>query len=160
MTKAGPGDSKVHRELAPALFNDVWRLLVKKKRTKDEDEQMVNEAHASLYHWSRVGTTTQLAIGEWQVSHVYAVLGRMEPALHHARISRGVCRKNGIGDFPLAYAYEALARAYAVAGNRRNFERYMRLAEGAKGKIREDADRRQFGRDLKALSKLRPTYPT
>ncbi|MGP8124919.1 MAG: hypothetical protein ACLQEQ_03505 [Nitrososphaerales archaeon] len=146
----------MHRELAPALFNDVWRLLALKRRTKEEDEQMVNEAHASLYHWSKVGTAKQRAIGEWQVSHVYAVLGRKEPALHHANRSLEICLKKGINDFPLAYAYEALARAYAVANDRRKFETYVRLAEGARESIREDADRRQFERDLGALSKLRP----
>ena len=46
---------------------------------------MIHAAHASRYHWSQVGEPVNVAHGEWQCSHVYAALGRAEPALHHAR---------------------------------------------------------------------------
>jgi len=48
------------------------------------------------------------------VSRVYAVLGRAEPARHHAQRVLDVCLENGIGDWDLGFAYEALARAAAV----------------------------------------------
>ena len=54
---------------------------------------------------------------EWQCSRVYAVLGRPEPALHHARRCLELCEQHGIGDWVLGFAYEALARAHAVAGD-------------------------------------------
>ena len=38
---------------------------------------MIHAAHASRYHWSQVGTKANLARGEWQVSRVYTVLGRV-----------------------------------------------------------------------------------
>ena len=46
---------------------------------------MIHAAHASRYHWGEVGDDVNLARGEWQCSRVYAVLGRGEPALWHAR---------------------------------------------------------------------------
>ena len=39
---------------------------------------------SSQYHWREVGGPPETR-GEWLVSHVYAVLGRPEPALDHAR---------------------------------------------------------------------------
>ena len=80
---------------------------------------MIHAAHASRYHWGQVPSVTpaHLARGEWQISRVYAVLGRAEPALHHARRVLELCQQNGIGEWDLAFAYEALARAYAVAGD-------------------------------------------
>jgi len=48
-------DQRAERELAKRLFNMVWSLLEHPSRTADEDEVMVNAAHASLYHWLRVG---------------------------------------------------------------------------------------------------------
>ena len=45
---------------------------------------MIHAAHAARYHWSKVGTKANLARGEWQVSRVYTVLERPEPALYHA----------------------------------------------------------------------------
>src|SRR6266480_3265651 len=50
-------DSELHRKMAAELFNSTWRLIAKKRRTKDEDDRMIHMAHASRYHWSVVGGT-------------------------------------------------------------------------------------------------------
>ena len=105
------------RELAVRLFNGVWELLERPDRTPAEDDRMVHMAHASRFHWEEVGAAVNIARGEWQCSRVYTVVGRAEPALHHARRVLEVCQDNGIGDFDLGYAYEAMARAHAVAGD-------------------------------------------
>jgi hypothetical protein len=68
-------------------------------------------------HWGQVGSPEHLARGEWQCSRVYAVLGRPEPCLHHAQRVLDICVANGIADWDLALAYEALARGCAVAGD-------------------------------------------
>jgi hypothetical protein len=73
-----------HRELGRSLNGLVWQLLARTDRTADEDARMVDAAHASQYHWREAGGPPGTR-GEWLVSHVYAVLGRAEPALHHAR---------------------------------------------------------------------------
>src|SRR6266550_8265917 len=91
-------DVDTEQDVAARLFNLVWDLLDLPSRTPDEDELMVNAAHASLYHWVQVGEPVNEARGEWQVSHVYAVLHRYEPALHHARRSLAICERDGIGD--------------------------------------------------------------
>jgi hypothetical protein len=78
-------DDEGRRSLAAALFNHVWTLLRKEERTVADDDEMVHAAHASAYHWMGIGTAANRARSEWQCSRVYAVLGRAEPALHHAR---------------------------------------------------------------------------
>src|SRR5438067_11801420 len=110
-------DRGEERELAASLFNDVWTLLETESRTPEQDDELIHTAHASRYHWGVVGETTNFARGEWQCSRVYAVLRRAEPALWHARRCLELCERHGIGDFDLAFAYEALARAHAVAGD-------------------------------------------
>lgn len=95
-----------------------------------------------------------LARGEWQVSRVYAVLGRAEPALHHARRCLEICEAHGIGDFDLAFAYEALARASAVAGQPGERDRYMALARTAGERIVEEDDRTTFFGDLATVSTM------
>jgi hypothetical protein len=42
-----------------------------------------------------------------------------ESAPYHAKRYLEVCKGNSIGSFDLAYAYEAMARAYAVAGKKK-----------------------------------------
>jgi hypothetical protein len=153
-TRLTPADRKWHRKMAASLFNEVWRLL-ETKRTPHEDDRMIHAAHASRYHWGEVGTPVNLAIGEWQVSHVYAVLGRPEPATYHAKRCLAVCKESAIEDFPLAFAYEALARADAVAGRRRDLRTHLALAREAGSRIREKEDREGLFRDLKTIRIVR-----
>ncbi len=146
-----------HRKQAAALFNLAWRLLEKKRRTRAEDVAMIHAAHASRYHWSVVGKPVNLAIGEWQVSHVYAVLKRSEPSMYHARACLALCRENRMGDFPLAFAYEALARAATTAGRRREGGRFLRLAQAAGERIKDEDDRKLFFSGLSTIRGVRKT---
>ena len=68
-----------------------------------------------------------LARGEWQIARVYAVLERGEPASFHARRCLEIAQTHQLGAFDVAAAYEALARAALVRGNRAESERYARL---------------------------------
>lgn len=135
-----------------ALFNATWTLMEQESRTRDEDDAMLHMAHASRYHWGGSGAdAAHLARGEWQCSRVYAILGRSEPCLHHAQRVLDLCQENGIGDFDLAYGYEALARGHAVAGDaaqaRANTERALAAARD----IAEDDDRELLLSDLETI---------
>ncbi len=152
MSAAG---KKAHRKNAVDCFNGTWKLLSKMKRTKAEDLEMIHGAHASRYHWGLAGNAKNLAVGEWQISHVYAVLRRPEPALFHAKESLRLCRENGIRDFPLAYAYEALARASAVAGRKGDARKFIVQALRAGQGIRETDDRKLFLQDIKTVPGFR-----
>ncbi len=136
---------------AAAEFNLAWRLLTRRRRTPPETDRMIHAAHASRFHWGQVGTPREWSIGEWQLSHIYATLGRVEPAHFHARRSLVICRQHRVGDFPLAYAYEALARVAALRGDRRAYLRWFRYAVAAAKGIREADDREQFDRDIAAV---------
>jgi len=48
--------AEIHKQLAVDLFNQTWNLIDKDERTEEETRTLVNSAHASLYHWRRVGT--------------------------------------------------------------------------------------------------------
>ncbi len=152
MARAGPRTEREwHRKQAASLFNHVWRLLERRHRTPAQDDEMIHAAHASRYHWGVVGKPVQHAIGDWQISHVYAVLKRPEPAMYHARRCLAVCREHGLRDFPLAFAYEALARAAAVGGHARDRERFLRQARSAANGIRDEEDRTLVLSDLATI---------
>ena len=144
-------EAQVHRRLAAELFNRVWSLLEQPDRDQAMDDTMLHAAHASRYHWGEVGTSVNLARGEWQVSRVYAVLGRAEPALYHARRCLEICEAHGIGDFDLAFAYEALARAAAVAGDAEQARAWTEQALAAAEAIAEDDDRELLLSDLESI---------
>lgn len=145
-------DAEENRRVGIALFNATWTLLEKQARTRDEDDTMLHMAHASRYHWEASGTdATHLARGEWQCSRVYAVLGRAEPCLHHAQRVLDLCQQHGIGDFDLAFAYEALARGYAVAGNVGQARAYTEQALAATEDIGDGDNRELVLSDLETI---------
>lgn len=144
-------DQEQRRQLAKELFNHVWELLGTEDRTQRQDDLMVHAAHASRYLWEDAGEATPHARGKWQISRVYAVLGRAEPALFHARRCLEICETNGIGDFDLGFAYEALARAHAVAGDRGEAERFGALALEQAGAVADREDREILMSDLATL---------
>jgi DNA-binding transcriptional MerR regulator len=148
-------DAGEQRRLAADLFNLVWTMLETPDRTEEQDERMLHAAHASRFHWGEVGEPVNLARGDWQVSRVYAVLGRAEPALHHAQRCLETCRANDIEDFDLAFAYEALARAHLVAGDSHAADRYRSLASQAGTDIADDEDRTHFEEQLGSISAVR-----
>jgi len=130
------------------LFNEAWRLM----ETREDDDRLLHITHASRYHWGEAEecTPANLARGEWQVSRVYTVLGRAEPAIWHAHRCLEHCEQNGIGDWDLAYAYEALARAHALARDGEGAERKSK-ARGAGEAIGDPQEREHFGEDYATL---------
>ena len=144
-------EPSLRRQAAVDLFNYTWTMLEKPERTAGETERMIHAAHASRYFWEDAGGPLEHARGEWQLARVYAVGGRGEPALHHARRCLALCEEHGIGDFDLAFAHEAMARAAAVAGNRQAAADHARLAREAAAAIAGDDDRETVLADLATL---------
>jgi DNA-binding transcriptional MerR regulator len=148
---ASPISPDDQRELAKYLFNRVWSFMEREDRTPEDDDTMLNAAHSSRYHWSQVGTPRNIARGDWQVSRVYALLRRAEPCLYHAQHVLDICRSNGFGDFDLAFAYEALARGQAVAGDAAAARAYTEQALAVAEDIAEDDDRELLLSDLETI---------
>ena len=141
------------RRLGVDLFNRVWTLLETPDRSLEQDDELIHAAHASRYHWGEIGTAANLGRGEWQISRVYATLGRPEPALHHARRCLAYI-ESGLGteDWDLPFAYEALARAYAVAEEPFESRRFEQLARELGEQIADPESREMLLADLGALN--------
>jgi hypothetical protein len=86
--------------------------------------------------------------GEWQCARVYSTLGRAEPALWHAR------RCLQLADFDLPGAYEGLARAHAVAGDRDAARRWLERARETTRQVAEEDDREVLAADLDQTTRL------
>ena len=140
-----------HRQLGVDLFNEVWRLM----ETREDDERMLHAAHASAYHWAEAPECEprNRARSEWQISRVYAVLGRGEPALHHAERCLAICEANveNLEDWDLPFAYEALARANLVAGNTDEARSREDRARELGKLIKDPEDREHFEEALAEL---------
>ncbi len=139
-----------HRQQAVDLFNFTWTLIDKTDRTAEENDLMIHAAYASRYHWQIAGAVVNYLRGDWQIARVYTLLRLPERAVHYAQLCLQQCLDNDIGDFDLAFAYEAAARAYACAGQAVEAQHFYRLAVQAGTRIAEEDDRQQFEKELLA----------
>lgn len=140
-----------HRQMGIDLFNSTWTLIDRPNRTVDEADEMIRVAHASAYHWRQVGRPLNFARSDWLLSRVYALLDRPEAAAYHAQRCLDICQAANIGDFDLAFAYEALARASAIGGQNDTAGEYLALARVAGEQIEDDDDRQYFFAELGSI---------
>jgi hypothetical protein len=142
------------RDQAVALFNHAWSLLDLPERTPAEDFDLIHATHASRWHWGRAGGPQEWAIGEWQCSRAYAVLGRSEPALVHARRCLVLCEEHSLEGFIVACAHEALSRALYVAGDPDAARAERDAAVRLTAALDDPDDRAVLERDLATLPPL------
>jgi tetratricopeptide (TPR) repeat protein len=141
---------KLHHYMGIEMNIQTWNLLSKGDRTEQDDVRMINFAHASLYHWkfSSKFEPINAQRGEWLISRVYAALGKGDKALSHANETMRFTIENEFKDFDLAYAYEAIARAYAALGNEDRFSEFYTKAKDAGKLINGSEDQKYFNDDL------------
>jgi hypothetical protein len=143
-------DPATERSLAAGLYNLTWTLIEREDRSADETDRMIHAAHASRLHWENVGLAANRARGEWLCSRVYAVLGRGEPAVWHARRCLAILEVGGDGieDWDMPAACEALARAYAVSGAPAEAEAWRARARQGLTAVADAEDRELIEGDL------------
>jgi hypothetical protein len=142
-----------HRFFSADCFNRTWGLIDKMNRSPQEDQEMILLSTASLWHWTQREdcTPTNLSVGYWQLSRVYAAMGQAENARHYAHLCLDCSRNCGVAPFFLGYAYEALARAEAIAENLIEMGKYLEEARRQAARVSEEADREQLLGDLDTI---------
>jgi hypothetical protein len=141
-------EAEQHRRLGIDLYNRTWTLM------DSPGDEMLHCAHASAYHWIQAGgTTANRARSEWLCSRVYALLGRPEPALHHARRCLELVESAPaeMEEWDLPGAYEAMARAHLVAGEDAETARYKALGLEAVSRVADEEDRKHIEHDLASI---------
>jgi tetratricopeptide (TPR) repeat protein len=137
---------EAHQHFAKMLNGQVWELLQKPRRSKSEDEMMIYAAYASCYHWLEAGTALHHQRAEWLIAHVCTELAQADAALRHAARCLELTDEfaDRMKDFDRAYAYESVARANALAGNREEALKYIQLAQESGQAIGNDEDKSIF----------------
>lgn len=151
MTKEAEFDqAAAHKYFSANCFNQAWDLIDKEQRTAEEDEQMIRLSLASHYHWTKRPdySSTSASIGYWQTARIYAILSQAENAMRYGQLCLDASQEEGVAPFFQGYAYEALARAAAVAGDSQATADYLAQAEAAAGKVKEEDERKMLLDDL------------
>ncbi len=146
-----------HRRCATGLFNGVWTLMEQAQRTDQEDETMLHAAHAARWHWGVVGKPVNWARSEWQISRVYALLGKGPSARHHAECYLRLCDDHELEEFDRAFAHEAIARAASIEGNAEDVADHVQYGLAAAGHVVDEKERSWVLRNLGSVTTEPPT---
>ncbi len=141
-----------HRWFGIEFNNGIFPLLEKADRTEEETEKMIAMAYASTIHWSSYSghTIANRARGEYMISTALAYAGRKEQALHHAKRNYDIVfnNKNDMADFDISYALMALARAYAICGDKQKAKDYLNDCRKSIEDIKDAEDKKIVVADL------------
>ena len=145
--------AKAHAFFSADCFNNAWGLIDKDDRTPEEDEQMLLLAMASLWHWTQREDHTlgNLSVGYWQVSRVHALLGRADEARRYGPLALDAGQRGEADAFTIGYAYEALARAEAIAGNEDKASEYLTAARRAADEVTDEESKTWLVDDLETI---------
>jgi hypothetical protein len=142
-----------HRFFATECFNRAWDLIDKKDRSAAEDEEMLRLSMASTWHWTQRPdcTPVNLSVGYWQTARVYTLLKQANRGRHYAQMALDTAQNGSTGPFYVAYAYEALARVEALAGEKHKKEIYLNEARRLAEHIADVEDRKVLEADLQTI---------
>jgi hypothetical protein len=145
--------NQAHRHFSVSCFNRAWDLLDRAKRTPQEDQEMIFLGLAGLWHWTQREDCfpTNLSIGYWQVARIYTVLKQVENARYYAQQCLHISKMGDVAPFYVGYAYEALARAEAAAGDRAAMQTYLEEARRLAGRVADPEERDQLLEDLETI---------
>jgi tetratricopeptide (TPR) repeat protein len=143
---------QAHLYFAKSLNGEVWSLLDKENRSREQDEHMLAAAFGSYYHWFQIGNQANRQRGEYLIARVYLELGNTSEALAHAQRCLELTNqfRDHMQDFDQAFALEMFARTNAAANKNEVAREYYNRAKKAGQKIADEEDRQIFFADFNA----------
>jgi len=138
------------------MFQQNLGLLKQKNRSLDDDQMMLNLAHASRYHWGLIGKPWNFTAGDWQISRVYAALNQSDLAFGFAKKALEISQNQNLSE-GLIFAYEGMARAHAAA---REYPLAREFVSKAREQLRvvslEDEDRMIYTEQIDETERMIP----
>jgi len=113
-------ETQTPRQMAIKSNGRCWELLgMSTPLTTEEQEEMLEAAHASAFHWRTAGTVVHQARAQWLIAKVNSELGYGEAAIRHAERCAELTNSapGEMKDFDRFYASEGLTRAHAISGD-------------------------------------------
>jgi hypothetical protein len=147
---------EAHRYFSAECFNQAWTLVMQPNRTVEDTEEMIHLSITSLWHWTQRPdcTPTNLAVGFWLAARVYALAGLAENAHYYAKLSLEASEAEGVHPFYRSYAYEALARAAAVARDPSALLEYLQQARESLAALEDPQAREHILQELAEIAEM------
>jgi nicotinamide mononucleotide (NMN) deamidase PncC len=129
-----------HKRFAATANNRAWELSVL-ERTAEQDQEMLDAAHASAWHWNAIGTELNRMRATMLLAEVHALLGFGESALRYAEEMRAYFVARETADWELAFTHVIHAHAASAVGAVEKHRIAYQSAEIALKAIADDEDR-------------------
>lgn len=129
------------RRFAAAANNRAWDLSVQ-TRSAAEDQEMFDAAHASAWHWAKVGTELNRMRATMLLAEVHALLGLGQSALAYADEMRTYFLGIQAPDWELAFVHVVYAHAASAAGETEKHRAAYGLAVAALEAVSSEQERR------------------
>ena len=139
------------RRLASQANNRAWALAEALHRTPDEDDEMLQAAHAAMYFWKIVGNAGNNARAAQLLAHVYALLKFPRPAAHYLSKSLPYFLHNDCAPSALAFAHAIAAHVASADGNEEAHSRHYAQALAAREQIPEPKEREILDATLRVI---------
>jgi hypothetical protein len=150
--KPTPEDAALwQRRLASQANNRAWSLSELPSRTSEEDEEMLQAAHAAMYLWKIVGNENNKAHAAQLVAHAYATLNLPNPASHYLAKSEPIFLSDKAAPWERALAHAVAANVAAARGDRVQHEEHYREAVQQVAALPDAEDRAILEATLRAL---------
>lgn len=108
---------KWHRRFAIDANNRAWALIELAQRSPADDAEMLNIAHASAWHWSKVGTAHNAALADMLLAQVHALLGDGPNATRYADATFAYFGTRESEPWEMAFTHAVTAHAAHAAGD-------------------------------------------
>jgi hypothetical protein len=143
--------SRWQRRLASAANNRAWTLSEAASRTAEEDEEMLQAAHAAMYFWKIVGNDSNRAHAAQLLAHVYALLGSPAAAAHYLARSQPVFFGAGAQAWEVALAHAVAANVAAAQRDAAAHRKHHALAFDLVARLPDAEDRAILEKTLRVL---------
>ena len=139
------------RRLAGQANNRAWQLSEQPSRTAEEDEEMLQAAHAAMYFWKMVGNEKNKAHAAQLLAHVYASLKLPNPAAHYWAQSEPVFFSDAAEPWERALAHAVASNVAAAKGDRAQHQAHYRMAVEQVAALPDPEDRSILETTLRVL---------
>ena len=129
------------RRLAAQANNRAWQLSESQSRSPQDDEDMLQAAHAAMHLWKLVGNAGNRAHAAQLVAHVYALLKLPNPAKYFLAQSEPFFLERDCEPWERAGAFAVKASVAAAAGESEVHASSYREAERRIAALPEQEDR-------------------
>jgi hypothetical protein len=151
--KASEEATAWHRRFAAAANNRAWDLSEQQTRNPAEDEEMLDAAQASAWHWAKVGSELNRMRATMLLAEVHALLGFGHSAMAYAEEMRTYFLGVQSPASEVAFVHAVHAHAASAAGETEKHRASYGLALAAIEAVSNEEEQRIVARTFSCVPK-------